>query len=100
MLHRIIAASARPDFTIEVVFEQNERAVIDVSDFVATGEVTAPLRNDPGFFESALRVVDDGDAIGWPGGVEIDADAVWYKAHPEHWERDYRPRERREEQAG
>jgi hypothetical protein len=42
-------------------------------------------------------IVDDGDAIGWPGGVEIDADALWYKVHPEHWERDYGPRERREQ---
>jgi hypothetical protein len=97
MLHRIIAAKARADFTIEVVFEGNEPAVIDVSDFVATGEVTAPLRRDPGFFVSALRLVDDGDAIGWPGGVEIDADALWYKVHPEDWERDYSPRERREQ---
>lgn len=99
MLHRIVTASAREDFTIEVVFDRNERAIIDLSDFVATGEVTAALRADPCFFVSSLKVVDEGEAIGWPGDVDIDADALWYKAHPEDRERDY-GLPRRQEQAG
>jgi Protein of unknown function (DUF2442) len=89
MLHKVKAVRGRPDFKIEVLFEQNECALIDLTDFVATGEVTASLRADPDIFVSALRVVDDGEAIGWPGDVEIDADALWYNAHPEDWERDY-----------
>jgi hypothetical protein len=89
MLHRIVQASARPDYTVELIFDEGEHAVVDLAPFVATGAVTAPLRADPGAFVSQLRVVQDGDAIGWPGEVEIDADALWYKAHPEDWERDY-----------
>lgn len=96
MLHRIVGVRARQDYTIEVVFDGRERAVINMADFVATGQVTAALRADPGYFVSSLRIVDDGDAIGWPGGVEIDADALWYKAHPEDWERDYELSQRRE----
>ena len=95
MLHRIVQASARPDFTVELIFDAGEHAVVDLAAFVATGTVTAPLRDDPGAFVSELRVVQDGDAIGWPGEVEIDADALWYKAHPEDWERDYGSEARR-----
>lgn len=45
-------------------------------------------RADPEFFVSALRVLEDGDAIRWPGDVEIDADALWYKTHPDDWQQD------------
>lgn len=39
-------------------------------------------------FVPELRIIQDGDAIGWPSEVEIDTDALWYKAHPDDWERD------------
>jgi hypothetical protein len=89
MIHQVIAAKGRQDFTVDVTFEDDQRADINLAEFVATGDVTAPLRADPSFFVSELRVVQNGDAIGWPGDVEIDADALWYKAHPEDWHRDY-----------
>jgi hypothetical protein len=89
MIHQIVRAVGRPDFTVELEFAIGEGAVIDLASFVAEGVVTAPLRADPQLFCSSLRIVDDGDAIGWPGDVEIDADALWYKVHPEDWERDY-----------
>ncbi len=70
-------------------FEGGERSEVDLAEFIATGEVTAPLRSNPDIFVSELRVLQDGDAIGWPDDVEIDADTLWYKAHPDDWQRDY-----------
>lgn len=88
MIHQVVAATGRADFTVVLEFEGGERTEVDLAEFVATGEVTAALRADPDFFVSALRVLEDGDAIGWPGDVEIDADALWYKSHPDDWQRD------------
>ena len=74
---------------MEVVFDTGEKCTIDLSEFVSTGEVTVNLRDEE-YFGLALTVLDDGDGIGWPAvDVEIDADALWYKAHPEDWARDY-----------
>lgn len=89
MIHHITHVTARRDFTVGLTFEGGERGAINLSDFVREGEVTTPLRSDPGYFVSNLRVLEDGDGIGWPNGVEIDADALWYKLHPEDWEQDY-----------
>lgn len=89
MMHQVVRAVGRPDYSVELGFEGGENAVVDLSEFVSEGIVTAPLRADPQLFCSGLRIVDGGDAIGWPGDLEIDADALWYKAHPEDWERDY-----------
>ncbi len=89
MIHQVVAATGRADFTVELEFADGERAEVDLSDFVVTGEVTAPLRPEPRYFVSALRVLQDGGAIGWPGDVEIDADALLYKTHPDDWQRDY-----------
>ena len=91
MEHRIITAVAHPDFTVELVFEGDERAVVSLADFVAVGVVTEPLRRDPTLFAGGLRVEGDGEWIAWPGGVEIDADALWYQAHPEDLRRDFDP---------
>lgn len=88
MIHQVVAATGRADFTVELEFEGGERTQVDLAEFVATGEVTAPLRADPEYFVSTLRVLEDGDAIGCPGDVEIDADALWYKTHPDDWRRD------------
>ncbi|MSP83345.1 MAG: hypothetical protein EXQ94_10535 [Alphaproteobacteria bacterium] len=66
MMHRILRATARPDFSVVVVFEGGEHAIIDLAGFVADGDSTRRLRDGPGFFVSALAVIDDGDALGWP----------------------------------
>lgn len=89
MMHQIVRAVGRLDYSVELEFECGERGVVNLGDFVSEGRVTQRLRADPQLFCSGLRIVDGGGAIGWPGDVEIDADALWYKVHPEDWERDY-----------
>ena len=68
-----------------------EAATLDLSSFVATGEVTEPFRQDPDLFVTSLRVGGGGGWLTWANEVEIDADALWYQAHPEDLERDYGP---------
>lgn len=88
MLHRITSATPRPDFSVELEWDGQTVATVDLSDFVRDGEVTVPLR-DPAYFVEELRVGGGGDWIGWPGEVDIDADALWYQAHPADLQRDY-----------
>ena len=95
MMHPLHAAEGRRDFTVRLMFLSGHEGVVDLSGFVGRGEVTAPLRADPDLFVSSLRVLPDGDGIGWPGDVDIDADALWYKLFPEDWERDFGSRDRR-----
>lgn len=60
---------ALPDYKLEVVFDDGMMGVIDLSEFVATGEITAPLR-DPDFFS---RVFVEMGVPTWPNGCDVDA---------------------------
>lgn len=91
MRHRIVEATAHPDYRVDVRFAGGEAATLDLSDFIATGEVTEPFRRDPALFVSSLHVDGNGSWLAWACDVEIDADALWYQAHPEDLERDYGP---------
>jgi hypothetical protein len=88
MIHQISRASARSDFTVEIEWECGTTALVDLSDFVMTAEVALPLR-DPAYFVNNMSIGGSGDWIGWPGDIDIDADSLWYQAHPEDWRRDY-----------
>jgi hypothetical protein len=89
MRHRIVDATAHPDYRIEIRFAGGEAVTLDLASFIATGEVTEPFRSDPALFVSSLRVDGGGSWLAWANEVEIDADALWYQAHPEELEHDY-----------
>ena len=88
MIHRIKQAAAPRDYAVEIEWQCGGRAVIDLSDFVASAEAALPLR-DPDYFVTHMSIGGDGEWIGWPGEIDIDADSLWYEAHPEDWRRDY-----------
>lgn len=88
MLHKISDAVPRPDFSVDIEWDGSVRATVDLSAFVANGEVTEPLR-DTQYFRNTMTVESDGLWIGWPCGVDIDADALWYLAHQRDLARDY-----------
>lgn len=58
-----------PDHRLEIVFDDGMMGVADLSDFVATGPMTEPLR-DPAFF---ARVFVEMGVPTWPNGCDIDA---------------------------
>lgn len=91
MRHRIVDATAHADYRVDIRFAGGEAATLDLASFIATGEVTEPFRHDPTLFVSSLRIGGGGGWLAWANEVEIDADALWYQAHPEELERDYGP---------
>lgn len=53
---------------LEIVFDDDTTGVIDLTDFVSSGEVTEPLR-DPAYFR---RVFIEMGTPTWPNGCNID----------------------------
>jgi hypothetical protein len=89
MEHRIVKVTANRDFTLDLVFEGGDQAHVDLRAFVATAQVAQALRQDPELFATGVRIEGDGEWLSWPGNVDIDADALWYKARPEELGRDF-----------
>jgi Protein of unknown function (DUF2442) len=89
MQHRITAASALDGYRLALVFDGDVAATVDLAPFFAEGEVTEPFRRDPNLFAAGLTIGGDGDWLAWPNEVEIDADALWYKAFPDDLRRDH-----------
>jgi hypothetical protein len=91
MEHRIIEVRATRDYRLFLRFEGGEEVIVDLADFVERGSVTEPFRRDPDLFALSVRIGGDGDWLSWPNEVDIDADALWYEAHPEDLVRDFGP---------
>ncbi|MSP87411.1 MAG: DUF2442 domain-containing protein [Alphaproteobacteria bacterium] len=87
-MHRIVRAQARPDFSLDIEFEDGVSARVDVSSLVAMAEVAAPFRS-PTRFVSAMTIVEDGEALHWDDQFELHADSLRYRAFPEELTRDY-----------
>jgi hypothetical protein len=89
MQRRIIAASALDQYRLALVFDGGVAATIDLASFFAEGEVTEPFRQNPHLFATGLAIGGDGDWLAWPNDIEIDADALWYKAFPDDLRHDH-----------
>ena len=87
-MHRIVRAQAKPDFSLDLRFEDGKEARIDLSDFVETAEVAAAFR-DPARFASALSLAEDGEILRWDEQFELHADSLRYRAFPDELARDY-----------
>lgn len=86
MLHRVTAAQAKPDFTVEITWEDGTASRVSFADLVGIG-VCQPL-SDPAYFVGRMTIADDGYALAWPGEVEFSADSLWYKTHPQDAKQD------------
>jgi hypothetical protein len=87
--HRITAATALDGYRVDLVFDGNVAATVDLAPFFAEGEVTEPFHRNPEIFASGLAISGDDDWLAWPHDVEIDADALWYKAFPDDLRHDH-----------
>ena len=70
----IARAIANPDLTLTVLWADHSWGVVDFNEILSKGPAFAPLR-DPGVF-AAVRVIDHGEAVGWPGEIEVHADTL------------------------
>ena len=57
------------------------RTMFDMAPVIARGGVFAALA-DPALF-AAVTVGSRGRSLVWPGELDLDADALWFDAHPE-----------------
>jgi hypothetical protein len=87
MLHRMLHATARPDHTVEISWEDGSTSVVSFADLVSRGGVCTSMR-DPAFFIEKMSLADEGFALAWPDEVEFSADSLWYKTHPDDARRD------------
>jgi Protein of unknown function (DUF2442) len=64
---------------IRVIFTNGEQREIDLTLYIATGPIFAPVRTNPSFFQS---VVVDGGTLTWPNGADIDPDVLYHGGTP------------------
>ena len=81
MLHRIKQATAAPDYSVALVWDDGSSSTVSFADLVGRG-VCAPFR-DSLYFVERIRIADEGYALAWPDDVEFSADSLWYKTHPD-----------------
>lgn len=89
MQHRITAAKAHDGYRVDLEFDAKVAATVDLAPFFSEGEVTEAFRRDPALFSSGLTIGGGGEWLAWPNDVEIDADALWYKAFPDELRHDH-----------
>lgn len=72
-MHKIVKATAFPDFTLELTFDDGACGRVDVSSRLH-GPMFEPLR-DPAFFQQAF--VDPFGAICWPNDADLSPDTLY-----------------------
>ena len=90
-MHRITHAQANPDFSVDLEFEDGQRARVDLSEMIGSAAVAAPFRNAARFV-TALTIVEGGDVLRWSDQFELHADSLRYRAFPEELVQDYGPK--------
>ncbi len=78
-LHRILRITPGDGYTLELVFEGDERATIDLGPRVKSGGVWSALEDESVFRQ--VTVGEGGRYIEWPGDIDLCADALWLQAH-------------------
>jgi hypothetical protein len=70
----MVAAIARPEHTVRIVFADGEVRDVDITPLLDT-PAFAPLR-DRAVFEK-VKVDEDTGTITWPGDVDLDPDVIY-----------------------
>ncbi len=81
MLPTIQNARPLPGACVEIHWADGSVSVIPFNDVIAKGGLFSQLA-DPEFF-AKVEVGDYGDCITWPGELDLGADSLWYRAHPD-----------------
>ena len=76
-LPRIVAVSAgEKPFTLQIVWDEGDESVVDVSGLMETFRVYETVRHSPRLF-SEVRLGDEGTDIVWSDGVDMSAHTLW-----------------------
>lgn len=73
-MNRIVAATPDAGRAVRVTFEDGHVALADFAGLIRPNNALAPLA-DRAFFER-VSVLEDGNALGWPGEIDFHADSV------------------------
>jgi aspartyl/asparaginyl beta-hydroxylase (cupin superfamily) len=87
MLHRMVSAKARPDYFVDIVWDDGSKSAVSFADLVGRGVCAAMA--DTKYFVERMGIADEGYALAWPDEIEFSADSLWYKAHPDDARRDF-----------
>jgi len=71
---KMIAATARPEYVVRVMFSDGEVRDVDITPLLDT-EVFSPLRNPAAFGQ--VRVDKEIGTIAWPNGADLDPDVIY-----------------------
>ena len=75
------AVPSASERTVALHWAGGAQTVLDVAPLIARGGVFAVLA-DPALF-AAVAVGPRGRSLRWPGDLDLDADALWFEAHPD-----------------
>lgn len=64
---------------MRVQFTNGEQRDINLANYIASGTIFEPVRNDAVYFRSAQV---EGGTIAWPNGADIDPDVLFYEVTP------------------
>jgi len=81
LANRIEGVETRRGLVVVLRWAGGAETLHDMASVVAKGGVFAPLVDEAVF--ARVVVGPRGRSLVWPGEVDIDADALWFDAHPE-----------------
>ena len=81
MLYQITDAVAHANHTVTITWADGARGSVDLTRFVARGELFAALQ-DPAYFVREMSILRDGIGLTWPNEVDFSADGLRQDAFP------------------
>lgn len=82
MLYEIRDATPHPDHTVTITWTDGKSGLVDLTPFIARGELFSALR-DPGYFVQEMTILRGGIGLTWPNGVDFSADGLRHDAFPD-----------------
>ncbi len=77
---RIVAASPKQPFVVDLTFADGSRGTVDLARWIRGSKGVFAALRDPALF--AQVVVDrDAGTIRWPNGADLDPDVLYELAH-------------------
>ncbi len=68
----VINVKTRDDYTMELIFENGEKRIFDMTPFL-NKKPFVKLRNSPLFFKATVQY----GTVVWPGNIDIAPETLW-----------------------